>query len=176
MEFKAKDIGEEGVDVDLRLTPSWLEGNLPGIDVKPAPEGIRFEGRLEPSGDDFLLRGHLGGALITPCSRCLEPATLALDTDVSVMFVEKEPADEDEDDESLEAPDVLTFDNGVIDLGSELRDEILLAIPTQVLCKEDCAGLCPVCGGNRNLEPCDCAEKQRLAESKFASLASLKKT
>jgi uncharacterized protein len=176
MEFKAKDIGEDGVDVDLAVTPAWLKTNCPGLEAEAAPEGVRFTGRLEPSGDDFLLRGHLGGALTTICSRCLEPARLPLDTEVSVMFVESEPdpRNEDQEDEPLEAPDVMTFEGGVIDLGAELRDEILLAVPVQVLCKEDCLGLCPVCGENRNVHPCDCAEKQRLAESKFARLGKLK--
>jgi uncharacterized protein len=180
MQFKAKDIGEDGVDVDLAITPAWMEANCAGIagvaggvEVRPAARGLRFQGRLEPSGDDYLLRGQLAGALTTTCSRCLEPAQLPLQNDVSVLFVEQEPDDAD-DEEALDAPDVMTFENGVIDLGAELRDEILLAIPTQVLCKEDCAGLCPVCGENRNLTPCDCAEKQRLAQSKFASLGKLK--
>jgi uncharacterized protein len=179
MQFKAKDIGEDGVDVDLAVTPAWMEANCggvgggSGVDFRLAPEGLRFEGRLEPSSEDFLLRGRLAGALVTSCSRCLEPARLPVKNDVSVLFVEKEPADAD-DEEALDAPDVMTYDNGVIDLGAELRDEILLAIPTQVLCKEDCAGLCPVCGENRNLAACDCAEKQRLAQSRFAALGKLK--
>jgi uncharacterized protein len=179
MQFKAKDIGEDGVDVDLAVTPAWMEANCgglgggSGLDFRLGPEGLRFTGRLEPSGEDFLLRGRLSGALTTSCSRCLEPARLPVGGDVAVLFVDKEP-DDAEEEESLEAPDVMTFENGVIDLGAELRDEILLAIPTQVLCKEDCAGLCPVCGENRNLVPCDCAEKQRLAQSKFAALGKLK--
>jgi uncharacterized protein len=176
MLFKAKDIGEDGVDVDLALTPAWIESNVSGvggIEVKLAPEGVRLQARLEPSGEDFLLRGQLRGAVTTSCSRCLEPARLPIATDVSVLFVEKEP-DDSEDEENLDAPDVMTFEGGVIDLGAEMRDEILLAIPTQVLCKEDCLGLCPVCGENRNVTPCDCAEKQRMAQSKFAALGKLK--
>ena len=98
---------------------------------------MRLEGRLEPSGSDFLLRGRLKGALELPCSRCLEPARLPVASDVSVMYVEQEPADDDED-EIAGGARRLTFEGGVIDLADELRDEILLAIPTQVLCKEDC--------------------------------------
>jgi uncharacterized protein len=183
MQIKAKDIGEDGVDVDLAVTPAWLEQQVLDPGVKPSPEGLRFKGRVEPSGpsfQEFLVRGKLQGALITPCSRCLEDATLPLDVDVSVLFVDKgrklpgQGNDTDEDDASLEAPDVLTFDDGIIDLGEELREEILLALPTQVLCAEDCKGLCPVCGGNRNQVPCQCEDAQKQAQSKFATLAKLK--
>jgi uncharacterized protein len=180
MQLKAKDIGEEGVDVDLAVTPAWLEQQVPDAGVRPAPEGLRFHGRVEPSSpsfQEFLVRGKLEGALVTPCSRCLEDATLPVDVDVSVLFVEKDSRkvsganDEEDDDPALDSPDVLSFQDGVIDLAEELREEILLALPTQVLCREDCKGLCPVCGGNRNQVPCQCEEAQKLAQSKFAKIA-----
>jgi uncharacterized protein len=182
MQLKAKDIGEDGVDVDLAVTPAWLEQNVPDAGVRPAPEGLRFHGRVEPADQnfqEFLVRGKLEGALVTACSRCLEDATLPVDVDVSMLFVAKDsrklprPGD-DEDDPALEAPDVMAFQDGIIDLGEELREEILLALPTQVLCREECKGLCPVCGGNRNQVPCQCEEAQKQAQSKFATIAKLK--
>ena len=66
------------------------------------------------------------------------------------------------------------FEGGELDLGAELRDEILLAMPISPLCREGCKGLCPVCGGNRNNLACDCEEKQRQATSKLAALGKLK--
>ena len=92
MQLKAKDIGEDGVDVDLAVTPAWLEQQVPDAGVRPAPEGLRFHGRVEPSGElpGLPVRGKLAGALVTPCSRCLEDATLPMDVDVSVLFVEND--------------------------------------------------------------------------------------
>jgi uncharacterized metal-binding protein YceD (DUF177 family) len=176
MQLKAKDIGEQGVDVDLPITPAWLEEQCPGLEARAAGAGkpLRFTGRIVASGSDFLLRGRLLGGLVVPCSRCLEDARLELDVPVSVLFVEQEASGEDDEQPADDAPDVISFADGVIDLASELREEILLAMPPQVLCQEDCAGLCPVCGGNRNSQPCDCEEKQRVAQSGFAVLAKLK--
>jgi len=181
MQFKVKDIGDEGVDVDLPITAVWLARECAGAEVSPGPDGLRFSGRLERSGHDFLLRGELAGSLVTPCARCLEPAALPLEVDVSVIYVEKPEAraasqgqGQGDDDEDLDAPDVIPFTEGVIDLAAEMREEILLALPVSVLCREDCLGLCPICGGNRNLKPCDCVDQQRARESKFAVLARLK--
>lgn len=183
MQFKVKDIGDAGLDVDLAVTTAWLEqslANCADLDLVPDAGGLRFKGRIEQTGDDYLLRGKLKGGVHVPCSRCLEPAKLPLDVDVSVIYVERESEGEDDDeggeldDDTLDAPDVLTFSDGVIDLGPELRDELLLAVPVSVLCTEDCAGLCPVCGGNRNTRPCDCAERERVSQGKFAALAKLK--
>jgi uncharacterized protein len=173
MQFKVNDIGADGLDVDLPVTPAWLAAQCPDLDARPAPSGLRFRGRLEPSGEDYLLRGQLEGGLSVACSRCLEPAALELEVPVSVVYVEKGNEEDDEED-SLEAPDVLTFEEGLVDLGPEIRDEILLAIPVSVLCKPDCAGLCSVCGGNRNLSPCDCAERERASVTKLAGLAKFK--
>jgi uncharacterized protein len=179
MQFKANDIGAEGVDVDLPVTAAWLTAQCPDLEVTPGPGGLTFQGRLEPSGQDYLLRGQLAGSLLTACSRCLEPAELTLDVPVSVVYVEKggggsRRGDDDEDDDALDAPDVLTFEDGVVDLAPEVRDEILLALPVSVLCRADCAGLCSVCGGNRNIRPCDCAERELAKVSKLAGLAKFK--
>jgi uncharacterized protein len=179
MQFKVKDIGDDGLDVEAPITPSWLARECADAGVALAPEGITFTGRLERSGSDYLLRGSLAGSFLTPCGRCLEPATLPIKVDVSVVYVEDDVGsgkgkDAEEDDEALDAPDVIHFSEGVIDLGSELREEILLALPGSVLCREDCAGLCPVCGGNRNANPCTCEERQRQSQSKFAALGKLK--
>jgi uncharacterized protein len=185
MQFKVKDIGDDGLDVDVPITASWLARECGDAGVAVAPSGVGFSGRIEPSGSDYLLRGSLSGGFVTACARCLEPATLPLDVEISVVYVEDQGGggggggktkgkDDDEDEEGVDAPDVIRFSDGLIDLGSELREEILLALPVSVLCREDCAGLCPVCGGNRNASPCDCEERQRQKQSKFATLAKLK--
>ena len=175
MQFKVKDIGDEGVDVDLPVTAAWLTAQCPELDATPGTGGLAFQGRLEPSGQDYLLRGQLTGSFHTTCTRCLEPAELALDVPVSVIYVEKgRGGSHQDDDDSLDAPDVLTFEEGLVDLAPEIRDEILLAIPVSVLCRADCAGLCSICGGNRNTRPCDCVEREGAKVSKLASLAKFK--
>jgi uncharacterized protein len=180
MKFKVKDIGEDGVGVDLAITPAWLAQECADLELRPDTEetgkGLAFHGRIERTADDYLLRGKLTGGLLVPCARCLETARLPLDVDVSVVYVEPDgdAANDNEENDSLGAPDVLTVEDGTINLSSELRDELMLAVPVSVLCQEDCAGLCPVCGGNRNVTACSCVEKQQQSQSKFAVLAKLK--
>lgn len=176
MRYKVKDIGEEGLEVRLPVTATWLAETCPDLEARPAEEGIALAGRLESAGDGYLLRGALTGGLLVPCVRCLEPAHLPLSVEITVEFVE---ADEDETDDPFagsdeDGGDVLPFRGGVIDLTDEIKDEILLAIPIGPLCQEACSGICPVCGGNRNAVPCDCEERQRQAASKFAALKDMK--
>src|SRR5262245_31616226 len=172
MRYKIKEIDEEGLALDLPLGTAWLEQECPGLDARPGPQGLRLTATLERSGEDFLLRGTLRGVLETPCARCLEPARVALDVPLVVTFVERGQGEgEGEGDDDL---DVAGYEGDEIDLGTELRDQVLLAMPITPLCREQGAGLCPVCGGNRNQKPCDCEERQNRATSKLAALAKLK--
>jgi uncharacterized protein len=169
MRFKINEIGAEGLALDVPLTSEWLAAACPDLEAHPGMAGLSLRGRLSKNGDDYLLVGHIGGVLETACARCLETARLPVDIDLAATYV---PADEDEelDDDS----DVIGFAGGEIDLSGEVRDEILLAIPLQTLCRESCKGLCPVCGGNRNTTPCECEAEQRQASSRFAALGKLK--
>jgi uncharacterized protein len=173
MRFKIKDIGETGQDVELPVTPAWLATECPDLEAKPGMAGVALRGVLEMSADDVLLRGDLRGVMESTCSRCLEPARIDLDVPLTVTFVERDSDDDDDDDDD---GDVVYFEGGEIDLGAELRDEILLAMPINPLCQkgEGCRGLCPVCGGNRNAHPCDCEEKQRHQTSKLSALGKIK--
>jgi len=173
MLFKIKDIGDEGLDVDLPVTAAWLGEQCPDLGARVGADGLALRGVLEKSGDDVLLRGDLRGTLDTSCSRCLEPARVAVDIPLTVTFVEKEGAG-GRDVESDDDDDIVFFEGGEIDLGAELRDEILLAMPINPLCQDGCLGLCSVCGGNRNNVPCDCEERQRGVTSKLSALGRIK--
>ncbi len=172
MRFPIKDIAESGTDVRVPVTEAWMTKECPDLDARP--DGLQLTGRLLPGGDTFILTGRIAGALFTTCSRCLEAARVPLDIPVAVSFVEKSKLVEDDADGNLEGTDVLGFEDEIIDLGPEIRDEILLFLPQSNLCREDCAGLCPVCGGNRNQTVCFCVEQQKVKSSKFADLAKLK--
>jgi uncharacterized protein len=176
MRYKTKDIGDAGLEVRVPVTADWLAAQCPDLDATPGDAGITLTGRLDPSGDSYLLRGKLEGTLLTPCARCLEPALFPVDVPVTVSYVEtdEDTAAQEEAIGDDDGGDVLTFSGGEIDLGPEIRDEILLAMPIGTLCRPDCAGICSVCGGNRNQNPCDCEEKQRLATSKLSALKDIK--
>ena len=171
MRYKIKDIGEGGIDLSVAVSEAWLTAECPDASLGLSEAGVRLEGRLEPAGEGYLLRGTLRGELTVPCARCLEPAPVPIESEMTVSFVEGDAAVDEEEEDAED--DTVSFQNGVIDLSLPIRDEILLAVPMTAVCRPDCAGICPVCGRNRNLTPCDC-EKQALATSKLAVLAKIK--
>lgn len=157
MLYKFNDISDEGLSLKVPLSADWLKEECPHLEAKPAREGLMFKGHLSRQGDDAFLRGTLSGALEFSCSRCLEPAKVPVRLPVQVSFVASSEDDEDEGEDDV---DVAHFDGDEINIGPELREQILLNMPINPVCREACAGLCPTCGVNRNETACECAGKQ----------------
>jgi len=91
---------------------------------------------------------------ILVCDRCGEEFERLITGKYPVLFVQRSHPLPDE----LPGDDVRSFLVGQeeLDVSTEVRDAILLSLPTKSLCREDCRGLCPNCGANLNLEPCRC--------------------
>ena len=172
MRYKIKDIGEGGIDLSVAVSEAWLSAECPDASLGLSEAGVRLDGRLEPAGEGYLLRGTLRGELMVPCARCLDPAPVTIESPVTVNFVERDEAKDGEDEDTAE--DMVSFQHGVINLSLPIRDEILLAVPMTAICRPDCAGICPICGGNRNLTPCDCEKRALAATSKLGVLAKIK--
>ena len=172
MLYKFNDISDEGLSLKVPLSADWLKEECPHLEAKPAREGLMFKGHLSRQGDDAFLRGTLSGALEFSCARCLEPAKVPVRIPVQVSFVASSEDDEDEDEDDV---DVAHFNGDEINIGPELREQLLLNMPINPACREACAGLCPSCGVNRNETACDCAAKQPPEMGKLgAALKNLK--
>lgn len=101
--------------------------------------------------DKLHVTGEMTIRLIIPCDRCLEDVenTFHITIDRSV--------NPNTESDGIEDVDELSFIDGyMLDVDKLIMDEIVVALPTKVLCKEDCKGLCSVCGTNLNNHTCDC--------------------
>jgi len=118
-------------------------------------------------GKTIGLTGTIDYTLNMPCDRCLEPVKVPVHLDLEQHFVQAdERVEEDKDAEDAE-----TFSGYLLDLSDFVRDEIYLSIPMKVLCSGECKGLCPQCGHNLNLGPCDCDLTQ--TDARWDSLKEL---
>jgi uncharacterized protein len=124
-----------------------------GIEVLRVPEGstVELDLRLESVMDGVLVTGEARAALDGECVRCLEP----IEDDVEVTFQELYLYDDTRDAASVEEgeADVSTLDGDLLDLEPVLRDAVVLALPFQPLCQDDCPGLCPDCGARLADDP-----------------------
>ncbi len=124
-----------------------------GIEVLGVPEGspVDLELRLEAVVEGVLVTGTVRAQLRGECVRCLETVTDEVSAEVCELFVYDDegarPGEADEDDETSR----LVGD--LLDLEPVLRDAVVLALPFQPLCREDCPGLCAECGARLADDP-----------------------
>ena len=146
-----RSLAEPAVAVDDTLSPDdpvWLEG-----DPKPSSP-LRVKGRLSTAGPgQFYWHGTIEGDVAMACRRCLGDASAHVSEDAHLIFAEAGTEGVEDD------PDVFLIDDRAteLDLRPALREQWLLHAPGFALCRDDCQGLCPTCGAELNLGPCDCA-------------------
>ena len=122
----------------------------------------------------FRLAGRVQTALELPCDRCLEPFTLPVDATFDLRY-QPHADNTGEGEREIEEDDLSTafYDNQTIDLGQLMREQFYLSVPMKPLCREDCRGLCAICGTNLNRGSCDC--KREWEDPRLAVLKALKK-
>jgi uncharacterized protein len=169
-------IPPEGLEIMESLEPG--EVHLEGEDSFGLDPGGRLECRLERGEDDSVhVRGRLSARLGLQCGRCLEPFALPLEQDLDLFYLRRRAQDADEEEDEVELADrdmVIAYHDGdELDLGEMVREQFFLTLPLKRLCREDCRGLCPTCGSNRNNVRCDCPPEADAAMSPFGSLRRL---
>ena len=164
MEFKIVELEKEPIDFDLQFKPGTIDyGEEAGQNGNLAAEG-RAEVIHEHRGPkhivaDIRLRGHFIGNFETPCARCVEPVGMTLEADFDLIF-RPLGADAGPPERAISAgeTEIGYYQKDSLLLEDVLREQVLLSLPVRTLCKPDCKGLCPRCGGNRNSQPCSCGE------------------
>jgi uncharacterized protein len=128
-------------DHEVEIAPVELGGQR----YAAFPDRVPAELTITRAANGTVFHLRLTAQLHGPCYRCLEDA--ALDQSVDAREYQAEDPQGDEELESAYVAD------DVLDLSGWGRDSIVLALPDKILCRPDCAGLCPVCGKNLNREP-----------------------
>jgi uncharacterized protein len=148
------------VDIrDIRRGPVRTEGELSPDD--PTFEGLGLElvgpvsvhGQLQATGDgEYLWRGDLHGVVRGECRRCLTEVLDEVDVAVDAAVFSSDP-------DAVDDPDFYFLSDraAAVDVGVVVREEMALATHAHLLlCRDDCAGLCPRCGADLNAGPCAC--------------------
>ena len=160
------DVGRLGLSsgearsLDLTVAVEPFEFGNQRYEVEGGEVSARVDVSHTVSGYAFRLR--FGAELDGPCVRCLEPAGHEVEVDAREI-------DQPGGGEELSSP---YYDEGQLDVRAWARDALALALPTQIVCSEDCAGLCAVCGENLNRSPDHAHERE--PDPRWAALRELK--
>ncbi len=116
--------------------------NLPNASIKG---GVKAYGTAAIEGKKVYVDGSVEYTIEGECSRCLELTQCKIVEPLNVRFVLNSPEEDD-----------YLYKSGLVDLTQAVRDVVLESMPFAIHCKEDCKGLCPVCGCNLNVKECNC--------------------
>lgn len=158
----------------LAEEPLLLKESIPAGSIEYAPDiqqisPLSLDGRAElivehrgPKEfvEDIRLRAHFSGKFEMLCARCLDPVQQDLAGDFDLIFrpvgVDAESGEHAISEDETE---IGYYEESGLLLEDAVREQVLLALPGRTLCQEDCKGLCPHCGANRNSAPCACEER-----------------
>jgi uncharacterized protein len=151
----------EGRRLTLGVSPGSFEFGETSYELQPGQVDATLDvSRMTHGG--YALRLRFTAGLTGPCMRCLEPAE-------PMVVVDAREVDQPGGGEELRSPYV---DGEELDLAAWARDAYALALPNQVVCREDCAGLCPECGANLNEQPGHAHERE--PDPRWAKLRELR--
>lgn len=145
--------------------PFQFQLDLSGMDfygARPFAHPVRVSGAVRNMAGALSLEGTAETTLELTCDRCLKPFSQPLALPVSTLL-----AEELEDEENDE---IVLLQDGAADLDEIFTTALVLSMDAKHLCSEDCKGLCPTCGADLNLGPCQCRKEP---DPRFAALAQL---
>jgi len=127
---------------------------------------VEVEASVEKANRQMLVRIEARAAGQFVCDRCLDEFRQDVKSELTIVYVQG--GDPPEDLRQSQEFQYLPPDVNIIDLGEDVRQYLILSLPLKMLCKEECAGLCPVCGSNRNTTPCSCTVEE--SDPRWATL------
>ena len=151
--------------IDEAVQPTdaiWHESDV------PLAEPLRVELEAQYAGQDVVVRGRLSGRVELPCRRCLISVSRSVEEEVAWLFRRGLSRVEAEDAEIYLLPER----GDELSLEEPIREHLMLAVPQFALCREECRGLCPRCGENRNETQCDCEPVE--VDDRWAALRNLR--
>ncbi|MEV4755258.1 YceD family protein [Micromonospora sp. NPDC049559] len=140
-----------------------------GLELIGVPEGadLSLDLRLESVSEGVLVSGTVSGPLEGECGRCLR----AIHDSLTVTIQELYAYENSTTDETADEDEVGRMQGDLIDLEPALRDAVVLALPTNPLCRQDCPGLCPECGAHWDDLPADHSHDE--VDPRWAALSRL---
>jgi uncharacterized protein len=148
-------------------------------DLNPVDERVSLtqpatvSGKVRLAGNEVFVNGHVETRAKIECDRCLQPVETPVNADFALEYISGSEYESSEVAELTEAEmSVSVFDGEALDVDEIVKEQVLLAVPTRMLCREDCKGICPECGTDRNTGDCSCATSD--IDPRWAALKNLK--
>ena len=162
-----------------------IEEGISGFDLEVPPEALdldddrfrfkqpfSFAVTVVRSLETYNVKGRIDCMVHGECCRCLAPTDVTVHADMQRLVQRREAADEELEAVRDQEMDILDPGAKEMDLKEHMRDEIILELPQQLYCREDCKGLCPTCGHDLNRSACACTGE--MVDTRWAALGDIR--
>jgi uncharacterized protein len=166
MQIRVSEIPDDGLRL---LDPAALGGVYP--DSSWTLDAVDL--LVERLGEKVAVAGRFEATASLLCSRCLESFVTRVEPVVDLQLVPQPSSRHGKLELGRDDLEVDFYPGDVLDVAGLLRSETDLALPMKPLCRPDCRGLCPVCGGNRNVTECRCETRE--TDPRLAPLEALRR-
>lgn len=196
MLVKIEEIQAKGLELKAPIERKVLDEALATSNDFSLVSSTPLEVSFEKVSGQVHVHGGFGVTVKAPCKRCLKDVPLEVPVSFALRMVAEAPRRDEEDDEALLDPkrrqrpeddekteaagsfeldevDAEPFDGKTIDLDPIVREQVLLALPVSVVCRDDCKGLCGSCGQDLNEKDCGHGQKKEL-DPRLAKLKEIK--
>ncbi len=171
MFLSVREMEVRKVCFDLTYPPGeidFLEEKL----RQAAPLRVEGSAELLNAGEEIRVCGRLAVCMESECDRCLDLAQFPLETGFDLFYRPAGPGGAGHEKALDDSEAQIGFYEGAgLELKEILREQVLLALPMQRVCQEDCKGICPVCGRNRNQADCGC--QPQATDDRWSALKSI---
>ena len=171
MFLSIKEMEVRKVKFDQTFPPGEIDFVDAGV-KQAGPLRATGEAELLDNTDEIRIKGNLTVVMEAECDRCLASARFPIDAPFDLFYRPMaEIAVEEEIAIDPAEAEIGFYEGDGLELEDILREQVLLMLPMQRTCRTDCKGICPVCGGNRNEDSCEC--RTRPGDDRWAALRNL---
>ncbi len=165
MKVGLKEISEFPAEVSIFEETQEIEFAIDGVTFV---DGITAKLSIQQTETEYYIRGVCAAKVDLECARCLEPAREDISGEIDIIAIRESGSAE----RFVDVEDVIELDvNEELEFSEQVRQALFAALPLKPLCRPDCRGLCPTCGGNRNETPCNCTKEA--SDSRWDALKDL---
>ncbi len=139
--FYIKQVLDAPLEFDFRLDPAHAVDRLGDLLLADPPADLGGRLRLEKIQGSILVEGQLQGCLYTPCARCLEKAKINIDSSIRLILLPTPKYSHGEIELGQDDLDTIYYSGEQVELEPHLWDQVIISIPQQPLCSQDCKGI-----------------------------------
>ena len=175
-----QDLIPDPLDIDQTLSPGAIDyapdvRQTGALHVKGCAERIEEHRGPRDVVDDIRIRAHFQGDFELLCARCLDPIPRPVEEHFDLIF-RPSGVDAEQGERSISEAEteIGYYERSGLLLEDVVREQVLLTLPGRTLCREDCKGLCPHCGADRNTTACACGDTVK--DPRWGALAAIAST